>query len=65
MDVGFQRLELFLMRNAETLFFVDNNQTEPFEFDRLGKNGGFFSPPLHDQSWPDDTIIAFQFEDAL
>lgn len=38
---------------------------ESINADRLGKNGGFFSPPLHDQSWPDDTIIAFQFEDAL
>src|SRR5665213_4336646 len=37
MDVAFERLELFLLRDAEMLFFVDDEQPEILEGDAFAK----------------------------
>lgn len=44
---------------------VSGERRESLDAGRLMENGGFFSPPLHDHSWPDDTIVEFDFAAAL
>ena len=38
MHVGFQRFELFLVRDAKALFLIDDHQPEPLEADRFRKH---------------------------
>lgn len=40
---------------------VSGKRRESLSADRLVRNGIFFAPPLHDRSWPDDTIVEFNF----
>lgn len=44
---------------------VAGERREALAANRIGKDGETFMPPLHDRSWPDDTLIEFVFAAAL
>ena len=45
--IGLERLQAFLMNDAKALLFVDNNQSQPFEFDRFGQHGVGADDDIH------------------
>ncbi len=40
---------------------VSGQRRESLAAERLTGGGIFFAPPLHDRSWPDDTLVEFNF----
>jgi len=45
--------------NSVTL--VSGNRREPLAQKHIRENGRGYNPPLSDQSWPDDTLVEFEF----
>lgn len=43
---------------------VAEGRSEPLSPDRILDNGLVFAPPLHDRSWPDDTLVELRYVSA-
>jgi len=58
------RSRVFYSTNAPitSATLVSGSRRENFPAERLdAKDRARYSPPLHDQSWPDDTLVEFEF----
>lgn len=42
---------------------ISGERRESLPINRLNEGGHFFSPPIYDKSWPDDTLVEFEFID--
>lgn len=61
---GLARIGFRAPRPLAGATLVAAGRREALEAKRIGPEGRFFAAPLHDTSWPDDTLVEFNFAPA-